>query len=64
MTKDDSHSLRNGIIATVIGGPILSPIGYVVFFYQAYSAGFLNSLRELGITLRRALQFPDGCFGY
>lgn len=32
MGKEEKHSVRNGIIATVIGGLILSGIGYVIFF--------------------------------
>jgi hypothetical protein len=32
MAKEEKHSVKSGIIATVVGGLILSAIGYVFFF--------------------------------
>jgi hypothetical protein len=47
MAKSDSHSLRNTIIGTAVGGAILSAVGYVVFFLPNVLRWILNILARI-----------------
>jgi hypothetical protein len=62
MPKDDSHSLRNGIIATVIGGLILSAIGYAIFFAPNVFRGILKIFVAIGSYFTSFTSIPRWLF--